>query len=527
MATPEHHDQQIDFDQAASLLLESPQYGYPIASPNFDQIGQLLLSPNSASFVDSLYGSTNPLASAGSMGHEGSGISLELLTNTETIALESFLDSIANEQTTVPAAADITTTADIAVSKGTSSIATDTDLVQTTPARKTNRGIARQTAVGQPTNSRKLQHNETEQRRRDAIKSAFDRLNSLVLDSKFDLEGLTRPTSSRKPKHLNLNLNSPNSTTSLSSQLPRISDEHFKEILEKKKRARKTSKTEHVQRVDADTLPVRVDRITSSTPITESHNDADLKLKELQERIEQLAIENSDLASENKSLNDKLDQLEQDLQYNSHLLSKERDLNKSLVSNYDSKLKSLNSQLELDNSTIEILRNDNSTLQSELADLKGLLSARDIAISNLNSELSNERNKSSNLNVQVAKLSTQIQGSENVLKLSNDYFGSKYSLLEMDKIDSLSLFESQNLLKNIVHVLNVNFTGLKSSILFIRDEVFPFFNKIHNLLHSRKSGNLLVVNNSANLTLSDRENLKQCMHLLIEDVESLKQSENR
>ncbi|CAI8509489.1 unnamed protein product [Pichia kudriavzevii] len=326
---------------------------------------------------------------------------------------------------------------------------------------------------------------------------------------------------------LNLNLNSPNSTTSLSSQLPRISDEHFKEILEKKKRARKTSKTEHVQRVDADTLPVRVDRITSSTPITESHNDADLKLKELQERIEQLAIENSDLASENKSLNDKLDQLEQDLQYNSHLLSKERDLNKSLVSNYDSKLKSLNSQLELDNSTIEILRNDNSTLQSELADLKGLLSARDIAISNLNSELSNERNKSSNLNVQVAKLSTQIQGSENVLKLSNDYFGSKYSLLEMDKIDSLSLFESQNLLKNIVHVLNVNFTGLKSSILFIRDEVFPFFNKIHNLLHSRKSGNLLVVNNSANLTLSDRENLKQCMHLLIEDVESLKQSENR
>lgn len=207
MATPEHHDQQIDFDQAASLLLESPQYGYPIASPNFDQIGQLLLSPNSASFVDSLYGSTNQLASAGSMGHEGSGISLELLTNTETIALESFLDSIANEQTTVPAAADITTTADIAVSKGTSSIATDTDLVQTTPARKTNRGIARQTAVGQPTNSRKLQHNETEQRRRDAIKSAFDRLNSLVLDSKFDLEGLTRPTSSRKPKRVRKSTN--------------------------------------------------------------------------------------------------------------------------------------------------------------------------------------------------------------------------------------------------------------------------------------------------------------------------------
>lgn len=134
----------------------------------------------------------------------------ELLSNTETLALESFLDSIANEGSVSKASKKAEPTTEPPVIKETESrkrkhdgISPEADIHdneqpmamnppkvrKTTKKKSTNDTV--NTKVAKNTKSkedRKLVHNITEQKRRDMIKQAFEKLHNLIKNSKNDLE---------------------------------------------------------------------------------------------------------------------------------------------------------------------------------------------------------------------------------------------------------------------------------------------------------------------------------------------------
>lgn len=106
--------------------------------------------------------------------------------------------------------------------------------------------------------------------------------------------------------------------------------------------------------------------------------------------------------------------------------------------------------------------------------------------------------------------------------ITRDRFGGFYQLLEMDKIDGLSLIELQNILKNILKSLNIKFSDLKQDIMFIRDEIFAFFTEIHSILHCSELNNKIILDKSIKLDLSDRERFKKCLDILLKDIKKLK-----
>jgi hypothetical protein len=139
----------------------------------------------------------------------------ELLSNTESLALESFLDSIANEglvnKTKGQSRSQLKSASK---EKKRKPLATDDD---TNPATKkiiknNNKSITspKIKRIKKDDSTKKLSkqerqvvHNLTEQKRRDTIKEAFDKLNSLVQSSKFDLQdkdSLLKQTKKRKRK---------------------------------------------------------------------------------------------------------------------------------------------------------------------------------------------------------------------------------------------------------------------------------------------------------------------------------------
>lgn len=116
-------------------------------------------------------------------------------------------------------------------------------------------------------------------------------------------------------------------------------------------------------------------------------------------------------------------------------------------------------------------------------------------------------------------LKTQYLGTD---PITQDRFGGFYQLLEMDKVDKLTLTELQNIVKNILKSLNIKFSDLKQNIIFIRDDIFNFFAEIHGILHSYESNQMIVVDKSIKPDLSDKERLKVCMEVLVRDIKKLK-----
>lgn len=116
-------------------------------------------------------------------------------------------------------------------------------------------------------------------------------------------------------------------------------------------------------------------------------------------------------------------------------------------------------------------------------------------------------------------LKSEILGTD---PITQDRFGGFYQLLEMDKVDKLTLTELQNIVKNILKSLNIKFSDLKDNVLFIRDDIFKFFAEIHSILHSYESNKMIVVDKSIKPDLSDKERLKVCMEVLVRDIKKLK-----
>lgn len=106
--------------------------------------------------------------------------------------------------------------------------------------------------------------------------------------------------------------------------------------------------------------------------------------------------------------------------------------------------------------------------------------------------------------------------------ITDEQFGSRYKLLEMDVVDKLTLRETQNIIKNILAALNTKFSTLKENIVFIRDDIFLFFTELHSILHCTHSGNHIILDRSIKLDLSEKEKLKKCMNILTADLKTLK-----
>lgn len=177
----------------------------------FDSDGSSVVHPPAGLGINELPKRQNTIAAAAS--------SRELLSNTETLALESFLDSIANEGMVSKAKSRAAKDRGSTENKKKRKIRAvsgqeDTNDENVSPAN-TNSGesmkrrhVLVNASAGSPVapvaesgaetsklslskQERKMVHNLTEQKRRDMIKEAFDCLHELIKSSQYDLEDKT------------------------------------------------------------------------------------------------------------------------------------------------------------------------------------------------------------------------------------------------------------------------------------------------------------------------------------------------
>lgn len=125
--------------------------------------------------------------------------------------------------------------------------------------------------------------------------------------------------------------------------------------------------------------------------------------------------------------------------------------------------------------------------------------------SDLQSQL-NEKDK------QILQLKKQI-GNESEIRITEEQVGSKFNQLNLNRIDQLSMVEMGNILKNVCLVLNVDFTYLKSFIVFVRDDILKFFDKVHQIIHKTRT--------SSNVEQMDRDKLRSAMSIVLNDIENL------
>lgn len=107
----------------------------------------------------------------------------------------------------------------------------------------------------------------------------------------------------------------------------------------------------------------------------------------------------------------------------------------------------------------------------------------------------------------------------NVKALGKADFGVKYETLQMRLVDQLEKATAHNYIKNILAALEIPFTQLRSYMVFIRDDLLAFFREVHTAMHGDP-------HLSMELDCTDKGKMRQCMKLLIEEINSLKLPKN-
>lgn len=182
-------------------------------------------------------------------------------------------------------------------------------------------------------------------------------------------------------------------------------------------------------------------------------------------------------------------------------------------------------------SRVDLLSSEKTQLTTNQVTLKAELTTK---IEVLQSDLVKSKQKCSDLNTENQLLKSEIKSLNDLAEdfknktigdmpvIDESVFKDRYKLLEMDDVDKKSLIELRNIIKNILGAFNIKFSDLKNYIVFIRDDIFVFFNDIHSILHSTKSGNSIIIDKSIKLDVSDKDKMRACMELLIKDAKQLK-----
>jgi chromosome segregation ATPase len=234
--------------------------------------------------------------------------------------------------------------------------------------------------------------------------------------------------------------------------------------------------------------------------VEKSNSDLKTKYENSQDHFNSLAHKYDNLVIDKKQLernNENLDGKNQELRKKfDELVIKENQWSIDYI-----KLKAeLATELKITQDELNSIKEDKHKLVNENQSLKA-------EVSKIDNEFSNMKNK--------------IFGNDNN-SITEEIFGDRYKSLEMNLIDELTLIEMQNILKNILSSFNIKFSELKQHIIFIRDDIFVFFSEIHSILHCTEQGNKIIVDKSIKLDTSDKEKLKQCMNILLNDVKKLK-----
>ena len=259
---------------------------------------------------------------------------------------------------------------------------------------------------------------------------------------------------------------------------------------------------EKIIALEKELISVRKENIDLSTNL----NSQSSQLKKFEEMNKDLINEYTHKLSQSNEENEKLKKFVE----NYEVESNKKTETISTLSDEIETLKIQNSKLVIESNTKESLLNEKlNTLQIERDNLR----LENNKINNKFDELSNSFN-----NLQINTIG--INSEDNNITIDN--FGEKYITLELNKIDNLKLFEIQNILKNILITLNINFSSLKSNITFIRDYISVFFNKIHSILHAKNNGNAIIIDKSLKLNIFDQKSMIKCMDSLLKDIKSLK-----
>lgn len=284
-------------------------------------------------------------------------------------------------------------------------------------------------------------------------------------------------------------------------------------------------KTQPKLNVESST-PVNNSPMQTANPNTNTNNDLLKLIKDQSEQI--LALQTqlieeqhliNDLKKDNNKFKSHLDSKIDELIKEKRIHSQLKDEFNTLSSNYRNDREhwgKLIKNHEFEAKSINILNNNlNSKMETIKKELLESLNEKDTILTKLNTT-SKERlewlEKYENLKSQFE---SKLTPPELTTKSLNNQFGTKFNELGMTNVDSLDKIEAQNIIKNIIFSFNVPLTSLKDYVIFIRDDVLKFFKDIHQIIHIDGGSG------KGELELNDKEKMKACMNILIDDVKSL------
>jgi chromosome segregation ATPase len=253
--------------------------------------------------------------------------------------------------------------------------------------------------------------------------------------------------------------------------------------------------------------------------------DANAQLKLQLDDHESLESGNSDLKSKVKSLTNENESLKADFKSKVEFLTKDNEALKADLNTASNRVSTLQSELSQMSTRFEALTTENFELRAELSAKTQLTGDEMNRINSQRRELekANRELELTNLKLteEMRTLKVTLIGNEEIA-ITEVELGDRYRQLEMKEVDGLSLVEARNVIKNVLSTLNIKYSELKVDMVFTRDHIYVFFDEIHNLLHAKKVGNSIVINNTVKLNIFDQNKMIKCMDILIEDVKGLK-----